>query len=67
MNGDTALKAEDFRTRALKGELSATEMREWLDIVRGNRRSAAQASKAGKSAKPKPDVDAMMDELDNLE
>jgi hypothetical protein len=56
----------EWRQKALANTLTTEEMRQWIELVRGARRSAAATSLKARAKKAPVDTASMLDEIDNL-
>ena len=61
-----AAQLAEWRRKALSGELSIDEMREWIKQVREGRVSAATTSAKSRAKKAPIDTAALLDELDSI-
>ena len=63
---EQAAQVAEWRRKALNNEMTADELRQWIELVREGRVSASATSSKSRASKAPVDIDSMMDELDGL-
>lgn len=66
---NTLSRIAQLRAKSLSGELTREEMKEAINLMRGDRKNAARASESSKRKVAKaaiPDADTMLNELEGL-
>lgn len=66
LDGNMELERARWRQAAEAGTITNEDMRQWIELVRGGRRAAAETSARSRARKAAPDVDALIREIDNI-